>query len=111
MGRFKNHVGSITINGDTFPAAINYALMDELEAEGIDFNNLLGDEKGRFKRIACLVTKAINTGYRLSGSNERVTDSEVLDVLSPDNHEEILNQIAALLGQSGRKVIAEPPKN
>ena len=113
MGRLKStsRIGSITINGVTFPAAINTAVMIEMEDAGISLEGILSEETGRWKKLVWLIATVINTGERLSGSNERVSEAEVADAIDIADLADITGQIAVLLGQSGRTVIAEPPKN
>ena len=113
MGRLKStsRIGSITINGEKFPAAINTAVMIEMEDAGISLEEILSDESRRWKMLVWLIVTIINTGERLSGSDERVTDAEVADAIDIADLADITGQIAVLLGQSGRTVIAEPPKN
>ena len=112
MGRLKSkaRIGSITINGEKFPAAINTAVMIEMEDAGISLEEILSDESRRWKMLVWLIVTIINTGERLSGSDERVTDAEVADAIDIADLADITGQIAVLLGQSGRTVIAEPPK-
>lgn len=113
MGRLKStaRIGTITINGEIFPAAINTAVMIEMEDAGISLDGILAEETGRWKKLVWLITTVINTGERLSGSNERVSEAEVADAIDIADLADITGQIAVLLGQSGRTVIAEPPKN
>ena len=113
MGRLKStsRIGKMTINGEEFPAVINTAVMIEMEDSGISLDGILSEETGRFKKLVWLVTTIINTGLRLTGSDERVSEAEVADAIDISDLADITGQISVLLGQSGRTVIAEPPKN
>lgn len=113
MGRLKGtqRIGKMTINGEEFPAVINTAVMIEMEESGITLDGIMSDETGRWKKLVWLVTTIINTGLRLTGSEERVSEPEVADAIDISDLADITGQISALLGQTGRTVQALPPKN
>ena len=113
MGRLKStsRIGKMTINGEVFPAAINTAVMIEMEDSGISLDGILSEETGRWKKLVWLVTTIINTGLRLTGSDERVSEAEVADASDISDLADITGQISALLGQTERTVQALPPKN
>jgi hypothetical protein len=111
MARFKPRVGSITINGVDFPAIVNISLMIEMEKAGISIDGILSDDANRWQNLIWLITKAINMGYEVQGMPESVTETEVANAIDISDLVDITEQIAALLGQTGRKVMAEPPKN
>ena len=113
MGRLKStsRIGKMTINGEVFPAVINTAVMIEMEDSGISLDGILSEETGRWKKLVWLVTTIINTGLRLTGSDERVSEAEVADAIDISDLADITGQISALLGQTERTVQALPPKN
>lgn len=83
MGRLKStsRIGKMTINGETFPAVINTAVMIEMEDSGITLDGIMSEETGRWKKLVWLVTTIINTGLRLTGSDERLSEAEVADAI------------------------------
>ena len=113
MGRLKStsRIGKMTINGETFPAVINTSVMIEMEDSGITLDGIMSEETGRWKKLVWLVTTIINTGLRLTGSEERVSEAEVADAIDISDLADITEQISVLLGQTGRTVQATPPKN
>ncbi len=113
MGRLKStsRIGKMTINGEIFPAVINTSVMIEMEDSGITLDGIMSEETGRWKKLVWLVTTIINTGLRLTGSEERVSEAEVADAIDISDLADITEQISVLLGQTGRTVQATPPKN
>lgn len=91
-------VGTMTINGKSFPAVINVSVMIEMELSGITLDGILSEETVRWKKLVCLVTIIINTGLRLTGSEERVSEDDVADAIAISDLADITTQLSMLLG-------------
>jgi len=91
-------VGTMTINGTSFPAVINTSVLIEMELSGITLDGFLSEETGRWKKLVWMVTIIINTGLRLTGSEKRVSEDEVADAIAISDLADITTQISMLLG-------------
>lgn len=105
-------IGHLTIGGVDYPAAINVRVMADLEDKGISIDTVLMSEGHRFENLATLMVLAINAGIRLSGSDmDPVTWDMIADAIDISELTGVTEQLAVLLGHTGRTVEAEPPKN
>lgn len=104
-------IGTLTIAGTEYPAAVNARVLMDLETKGISIDTVLTDDGRRWANLVTLITMAINTGVRLSGGDgTTVTDDQIADSIDISDLSDLASQVAVLLG-GGRTVEAEPPKN
>ena len=105
-------IGHLVVGGVEYPAAITVSTLMELEDKGISIEGVLTTEGRRWTNLLTLITLAINTGIRLTGSEMMPVDADALaDCIDISDLGDLSEQIAGLLGRKNRTVEADPPKN
>lgn len=112
MAKFPR-VGRFTIAGDEYPAVINGIVLNQLEDRGITVDDVLTASGRRFHHLFMLIALAINEGIQITGSDAQpVTEDEIArNFVFPDDANTITEQLAMLMGNKGRTVEADLPKN